>query len=58
MITASSTSQSSCWVILALCSIASPGPITEVGGLEKITGCFGKSLLVSKALALSATCSR
>ena len=35
----------------------SAGPITLVGGLEKITGCLGRSFAVSSALALSATCS-
>ncbi|MNL39599.1 hypothetical protein D3C87_1618850 [compost metagenome] len=55
--TASSTSQSICWVMAALCSIASPGPMTVVGGLEKITGCLGSSLLVSSVRLDSATCS-
>gem|GEM_PF-4110215 len=57
MITASSTSQSSCCVIFALCSMASPGPITVVGGLEKMTGCLGRSADVSSVRLDSATCS-
>ena len=37
--------------------LPSPGPMTVVGGLEKMTGCLGKSRAVSSDLALSATCS-
>ena len=43
MIAASSTSQSSCWVIALSCRIGWSGPITLVGGLEKMTGFLGRS---------------
>ena len=55
--TASSTSQSSCCVMALLCWMPSSGPITLVGGFEKMMGCLGRSFAVSRARDDSATCS-
>ena len=57
MITANSHSQSNCEVNFVFLIISVFVAVTDVGGFEKIIGLVGSFPVVSKVLALSATCS-